>query len=84
MKEIPINNEILSNREKFDKLFEKITGVHPDQAHTNEDGWLFMQPRTKEESEETREELTRLAGPSGWKNNLVDDEYEGYWIKRPE
>ncbi|MFH0779425.1 MAG: hypothetical protein V1928_01030 [Parcubacteria group bacterium] len=71
-------------RQRFDELFEQVAGIKPDEAETNEEGMLFIPPKTREANPKIRKELTDLAGPNGWKNHLVNDEYAGYWIRRPE
>jgi hypothetical protein len=35
------------------------------------------------ETSALRLEITELAGDYGWRNHLVNDEYAGWWIRRP-
>lgn len=74
-----------SNRKEFDMLFESITGIHPDNAQVGDDGFLFVPPSSnlEEKSIEQRTRISELAGPNGWRNHIVNDEYAGWWIKRP-
>ncbi|MEA3249376.1 MAG: hypothetical protein U9Q03_03400 [Patescibacteria group bacterium] len=72
-------------REEFDILFEVLTGFHPTDAEVGEDGFLFIPPETGlgDKPREWRECISELAGPHGWRNNLVNDDYAGWWIRRP-
>ena len=80
------SSEQTSERAEFDALFLELTGIDPDTAGTNDEGFLFVPPTVPlgEEDSQQRGRISDLAGPNGWKNHLVDDEYAGWWIRRPE
>ena len=70
----------------FDVLFKKLTGMHPDDAQVGEDGFIFI-PFSEDISQNFEKEtrlISELAGPNGWRNHLVNGEYAGWWIRRPE
>ncbi len=74
-------------RVEFDELFRLLTGIHPDSAQIGDDGFLFIPPSAmKMDDDETcplRGRISDLSGPNGWRNHLVDDNYAGWWIRRP-
>lgn len=71
--------------EEFNQLFEELTGIKPENAVKGEDLFLFIPPEAKlsEKDENKRKRLTELAGPNGWRNHLVNNEYAGWWIRPP-
>src|SRR4051812_17102327 len=70
---------------EFDQLFEELTGIKPENAIKGEDGFYFIPPEInlREKDDEKRKRITYLAGPNGWRNHLVNDEYAGWWILSP-
>lgn len=61
----------MNNTEEFDLLFQQVTGTHPLDAKTNNDGWLLVEGDNP--SVVMRHRLSALA------MGYVD----GDWIKRP-
>lgn len=72
-------------RVEFDRLFQEITGINPNEAEVGADGFLFvpLSANIGEKPIEPRMRISALAGHNGWRNHLVDDEYAGWWIRRP-
>lgn len=68
----------------FNRLFEKLTGIHPDNAIKGEDGYLFIPPESNltKKSRIERLWLSNLADDK-WRNHIVDGEYAGWWICPP-
>jgi hypothetical protein len=76
----------LFERKEFDDLFNKITGIKADDALVGEDGFIFIPPEAdlENKSREDRDRIAELAGECGWRNHIVDDQYAGWWIRRPK
>lgn len=74
----------LSPREEFDALFQELTGIPVADAQVGEDGFLFIPPETNLEKKDRlkRSRISELANEE-WRNNIVDDNYAGWWIKPP-
>jgi len=70
--------------EEFNTLFEELTGIAPENAEVNQDGWLFIPPEV-DFGNKDREKRIRLSqlNDNKWKNHIVDDSYAGWWIKPP-
>ncbi len=77
--------DIKKETEEFDQLFEELTGIKPNDAKVGEDGFLFIPPEVKlgDKDDKKRERIGNLAGYDGWRNHIVNDEYAGWWIRRP-
>lgn len=71
--------------QEFNHLFTELSGINPEDAIKGEDGFLFIPPETKlgEKDEQKRSRISELAGPNGWRNHLVNDNYAGWWIRPP-
>ena len=78
-------NEISEERAEFDGLFLDLTGIDPECAKVGADGFLFIPPEAEIglKPQEPRRRICELAGSNGWRNHLENDDYAGWWIKRP-
>ena len=74
----------MSPREEFESLFKELTNMSLNEAQVGEDGFVFVPPEVKlgEKDSVKRLRISELANHQ-WRNNLVDDDYAGWWIKPP-
>lgn len=72
-------------RERFDELFQQLAGFSSNEAEVGSDGFLFIPPQSDLDKKplNARREISQLAGPNGWRNHLENDDYAGWWIRRP-
>lgn len=77
--------DIEKETKEFDELFEELTGMKPDDATVGEDGFLFITSETNlgNKDRAKRKRISDLAGYNGWRNHVVNDEYAGWWIRKP-
>ncbi len=70
--------------EEFNTLFEELTGIRPQDAKKDEDGFLFVPPEVQlgEKDTNKRKRLSELNGYE-WRNHIVNDEYSGWWVGTP-
>lgn len=70
---------------EFDSIFYLLTDIDPDDSKINGDCYLFVPPTVdlSNRPRNLRMRISNLSGPNGWQNHLVNDEYAGWWIKRP-
>jgi hypothetical protein len=80
-----MEEEGLSKKEQFNRIFFELTGIHVIDALVDENGWLFIPPSSNLDRGkiQKKKQLQELAGHK-WKNHIVKGGYAGWWIKPPE
>jgi len=77
--------KVKTRRERFDSLFQELTGIAVSAAESKGGCFLFIPPEVDLGSKPRGKRIMigELAGPGGWHNHVVDNQYTGWYIRRP-